>query len=289
MKKKIIKIISFVFIFITIIYGVYKIDSINRRKEKIENSIKYFIDSVVEKNYDNIKQYIKKSDGSELSDQEITNFLQNTGLYRATLIDSKDLSFTHSINVNFFDTNKGVISFSYETLNSELITNELDYYDAGVHEYFVTNDFLESDKEIKRYLVSKDLANGNEINYNNNDNELEKLLIYRYIKDENGDLYLEIIEEAKEDVKIAVFNMLDENFVDIKNEYKYEWNEDCSIFSVYYDSDKNQSFLENLYISTISMYSATIIQTLGDNPDWHLTINYYDYYTKELLSTEIIR
>lgn len=291
MNKKLIKIISLVFICIILIFVIYKINSINQTKERIVDATKYLMDSISNENYDKIKQYVKKDDGTELSDQEISNFLLNTGLYRAMFINDEEPSFTYSTNVNFFNTNKGTISFSYKALDSDLIANELEYHNTGVNEYFITNNIEESDKEIKRYPFAKDLANGEEINHNKDDSEIEvdEFLAYQYIQDEKGNFYLEIIEESKEDIIISMFNMLDENLEDKKNEYRYEWNEDCSIVSVYYNSVKEPSFIKNLYISTTSMLCSTTIQALNENPNWHLTINYYDYDTKELLNTEIIR
>ncbi len=35
--------------------------------------------------------------------------------------------------------------------------------------------------------------------------------------------------------------------------------------------------------------SSSFIQTLNGNGDWHLTINFYDFQTKELLHKEIFR
>lgn len=270
---------------------ICKIDSINQTKERIVDATKYLMDSISNENYDKIKQYVKNADGTELSNQEISNFLLNTGLYRAMLINDEEPSFTYSANVNFFNTNKGKISFSYKALDSDLIANELEYHNTGVNEYFITNDIEESDKDIKRYSFAKDLANGEEINYNKDDSgiEVDEFLAYQYIQDEKGDFYLEIIEESKEDIRISMFNMLDENLEDKKNEYKYEWNEDCSIVSVYYNSVKEPSSIKKTYISTASMLCSTTIQALNENPNWNLSINYYDYDTKELLNTEIIR
>ena len=291
MNKKLIKILSIVFICIAVIFVIYKIDSVNQTKERIVDATKYLMDSISDEDYDKIRSYVKKTDSTELSNQEISNFLLNTGLYRATFINDEEPSFTYSTNVNFFNTNKGTISFSYKALNGDLITNEIEYLNTGVDEYFITNDIEESDKEIKRYQFAKDLANGEEISHNNDNvtSEVDEFLEYQFIKDETGDFYLEIIEESKEDIRISMFNMLEENLEDKENEYKYEWNENCSIVSVYYNSVDEPSFIKNLHISTATILCATTIQALNEKPDWHLTINYYDYNTEELLKTEIIR
>lgn len=289
MRKKSIKMISVIFICIAIIFVIYKIDTINETKERMVKVAKYLMNSISAEDYEEIRLNVKKTDGTELSNQELANFLLNTGLYRAMFINTDEPSFTYSTNVNFFNTNKGAISFSYKALDGDLITNELEYYDAGINEYFITNDIKESDKEIKRYPLAKDLANGKDIDYKEDIDEDIIFFKYKMIQDANKDFYLEIFEESKEDIKISMFNMLDENFKNIENKYKYKWNDDCSIVSVYFNSINEPAFVKNLFISTTSMLCSTTIQALNGNPDWHLTINYYDYNTKKLLKTEKIR
>lgn len=290
MNKKLIKLLSIVFICIVVILVIYKIDSVSQTKERIVNTAKHLMESISNDDYDKIRTYIKKYDGSELSDQEISNFLLNTGLYRLIFINDEKPSFVYSTNVNFFNTNKGTILFNYKALDGDLITNEIDYLNTGINEYFITNDTEESGKIINRYPFDKDLANGEEITHSKDDkSEIDKTLAYQFIKDENGIFYIQIVEEAKEDIRISMFNMLDKNLKNKENEYRYEWNEDCSIVSVYYNSAKELSYIKNLHIITTSLLCSTTIQALNKNPDWHLNINYYDYNTEELLKTEIIR
>ena len=248
MRKKSIKIISVIFICIAIIFVIYKIDTINETKERMVKVAKYLMNSISAEDYEEIRLNVKKTDGTELSNQELANFLLNTGLYRAMFIDTDEPSFTYSTNVNFFNTNKGTISFSYKALNGDSITNELEYYDAGTQEYFITNDIKESDKEIKKYPFAKDLANGKDIDYKEDIDEDIIFFKYKMIQDANKDFYLEIFEESKEDIKISMFNMLDKNFKYIENKYKYEWNDDCSIVSVYFNSINEPAFVKNLFI-----------------------------------------
>lgn len=290
MNKKLIKLLSIVFICIVVILVIYKIDSVSQTKERIVNTAKHLMESISNDDYDKIRTYIKKDDGSELSDQEISNFLLNTELYRLIFINDEKPSFAYSTNVNFFNTNKGTILFNYKALDGDLITNEIDYLNTGINEYFITNDTEESGKIINRYPFDKDLANGEEITHSKDDkSEIDETLAYQFIKDENGIFYIQIVEEAKEDIRISMFNMLDKNLKNKENEYRYEWNEDCSIVSVYYNSAKELSYIKNLHIITTSLLCSTTIQALNKNPDWHLNINYYDYNTEELLKTEIIR
>ena len=44
------------------------------------------LESVTAEDYDKIKTYLRHTDGTELSDEEISNFVLNTGLYRAILV-----------------------------------------------------------------------------------------------------------------------------------------------------------------------------------------------------------
>lgn len=291
--KKSLKILGIVLICILIIFLICEISLVNRTKQRIMDNAKYLMDSISAEDYDRIRLSVKKANGTELSDQEILNFLLNTELYRATFINGGQPSFTYSTNVNLFNTNKGKILFSYEALNGDIITNELEYVHVGIHEYFITNNFDEKAKEIKKYPFAKDLANGEEIGYNedNADNKdgADKFWSYRFIQDEDGNSYLEIIEEAKEDIRIVMFNKLGKTLKDVEGKYKFEWNEDCSVVLVYYNSDEGLLYRNNLSIVTVSMLCSITSQALSENPDWHLTINYYDYNTEELLKTEIIR
>lgn len=288
-KKNLLKsIVIGILVFIGVIFIVYKIDSINRIEEKILDHTEWLMESISIQRYDEIKKYLKNIDDTELSNQVIYNFLLNTGLYRIIYINEENPEFQAEVSVNFWNTNKGKLYLSFEALNGDLINIELEYMKLGTEIYFITDDIQKSDKEIKQYPLEKDLANGKEVTYsgnNDNDNEFTE---YQFIQDENGNLYVQIIEEAKEDIKIAMINSIKEKLSD-SDKYTYNWNEDCSIISVYYNSTDELSFTKKLYIQTVSMLSSVTLQALNKNPDWHLTINYYDYNTKELLNYEIIR
>ena len=286
-KKNLLKsILIGILVFIGGIFIVYKIDSINRIEERILENIEWLMESISIQEYDEIKKYLKNIDNTELSNQDIYNFLLNTGLYRTIYINEENPEFQAEVSVNFWNTNKGKLYLSFEALNGDLINVELEYMKLGAEEYFITDDIQKSDKESKQYPLEKDLANGKEVTYSeNNDNEFTE---YQFIQDENGNLYVQIIEEAKEDIKIAMINSIKEELSD-SDKYTYNWNEDCSVISVYYNSNDELSFIKKLYIQTVSMLSSVTLQALNENPDWHLTINYYDYNTKELLNYEIIR
>ena len=86
-------------------------------------------------------------------------------------------------------------------------------------------------------------------------------------------------------------NMMYEELDSLKNineEYDIKWDKECKEFSVYYDKS-----VDSKLIATTMEYRmilcATVVQALDGNRDWHLTINYYDYNSEELLKTETIR
>ncbi len=288
MNKKIIKILSVVFIFIVAIFVIYNFDSVNRRKESMLDVAERLIDSISYEEYDKIGAYVKKIDGTELSQQELSNFLLNTGLYRVMFYNNEEPTFTYSTSVNFLNHDKGTLTLSFIALDGDLITNEIKYVNTGVDEYFVTDDIEESGKEVKRFPFDSDLKNGEEMGFKNDVSEDEAFFTYLFTQDEIGDFYLAVFEESKDDLRIAMFNMLESSLKDKENEYRYTWNNDCSLVSVYYSADE-LSFIKKLHIGSSSVLCAVTIQALNENSNWHLTIKYYDYNTEELLSTEIIR
>lgn len=294
MKNKLIKILSIVLVLVVILFIVYKVDSMNQTKENIVDVAKNLIDSISAEDYDGIRRTIRNVDGTELSDQQISNFLMNTGLYRTTLIEEEEPIFTYSANVNFINTDEGSIVFSFKALNGELITNKIEYVNTGVNEYLITNKIKESNKEKERFPIALDLANGKVIGYNDNsskDKENAKINIYSFVQDEDGNVFVEVIKEAKKDVKVAMVNMMYEELDSLKNineEYDIKWDKECKEFSVYYDKS-----VDSKLIATTMEYRmilcATVVQALEGNRDWHLTINYYDYNSEELLKIETIR
>jgi len=289
MKKKIIKILSIIFIFIVTIVIISHIDLSNQTKERMIEHTKNLMDSISRQDYDKIKIYLQKPDGTKLSDQEITNFLFNTGLYRATIVNSEEKYFTYTTSVNLFDSDKGTISFSFKALDGTLITNQLKYVDT----YLVTDKIQEPTLNKIKYPMATDLANGEHINNDNEDDE-ENLSskILSYVKDENGNLYIEIIEDVKEDIKIVQLNAVDDVNKNLKGKnenYYFELDKENNIFSVYYDESIKEDTITNSFINFAIWSPYSIYQVLNGNEDWHVTINYYDYNTKELLKSDIIR
>ena len=153
MKKRVKIILSIMIVLILILLAVYRIDIKNRTEEKIVNMTTELMESISNQNYDEIKTYLRHTDGTELSDEEISNFLLNTGLYRAILVE--DGTFLYDANTNFWNTNKGQILFSFTALNGENISNELTYTNDGVQEYLSTDKIQESTKEMEKYIVKK--------------------------------------------------------------------------------------------------------------------------------------
>lgn len=313
MKKKIVKILSIVFVCIMILFIVYKVDSINRRKEEIIEQAKYLMDSIADKDYERIRRNIRNIDGTELSDNQIYNFLLNTGLYRTTLPQIEQRTFTYlTPSVKIFNTKEGSIVFEVKALNGDIITNKLKYVRDGIDEYFITDKVQECDKEKERYPLELNLVNDKVIEYYDSDKKhIKSILIYKdkyydyiisneedmkkaiysYVQNENGEVCLEVFKEIKEDYRIAKINImyeLRESLRGINEKYDIKWDDKFEEFSVYYDKSVDSKVIASEIRSGI-LTSSINIQALDGVSDWHLTVNYFDYNTGELLKTEIFR
>lgn len=284
MKKNIIIAILVLVIIVLLIFKGFMI------KETKEDMLAIAKDSFsdIDTDYERIRENIKKEDGSNLSKTEIENLLLNTGLYRTLFTD--DETFTYTTNVNFFNTKTGSITFNFKAINGDTISNTFKYIRNGETEYLIADNFEESNKEKERYYFDVDLANGDTINYN--EVETKEQIDYEIIHfgyEERA--YVEILKEAKDDIKASNKKSLTKEIKFLKklNEnYDIKWNDDYTTFSVYYDeSIEEKAIAQTLKVRML--YSSITSQALNNNPDWHLTINYYDYQTNELLKTETFR
>lgn len=284
MKKNIIIAILVLVIIVLLIFKGFMI------KETKEDMLAIAKDSFsdIDTDYERIRKNIKKEDGSNLSKTEIENLLLNTGLYRTLFTD--DETFTYTTNVNFFNTKTGSITFNFKAINGDTISNTFKYIRNGETEYLIADNFEESNKEKERYYFDVDLANGDTINYN--EVETKEQIDYEIIHfgyEERA--YVEILKEAKDDIKASNKKSLTKEIKTLKklNEnYDIKWNDDYTTFSVYYDeSIEEKAIAQTLKVRML--YSSITSQALNNNPDWHLTINYYDYQTNELLKTETFR
>lgn len=285
MKKNIIIAILVLAIIVLLIFKDFMI------KETKEDMLAIAKDSFsdIDTDYKRIRENIKKEDGSNLSNTEIENLLLNTGLYRTLFTDNE--TFTYITNVNFFNTKSGSITFNFKAINGDTISNTFKYIRNGETEYLIADNFEESNKEKERYYFDVDLANGDTINYNEIETKerIDYEIIHFGYEDERT--YIEILKEAKDDIKASNKKSLTKEIKSLKklNEnYDIKWNDDYTIFSVYYD----ESIEEKVIAQTLKvriLYSSITSQALNNNPDWHLTINYYDYQTNELLKTETFR
>ena len=284
MKKNIIIAILVLVIIVLLIFKGFMI------KETKEDMLAIAKDSFsdIDTDYERIRENIKKEDGSNLSKTEIENLLLNTGLYRTLFTD--DETFTYTTNVNFFNTKTGSITFNFKAINGDTISNTFKYIRNGETEYLIADNFEESNKEKERYYFDVDLANGDTINYN--EVETKEQIDYEIIHfgyEERA--YVEILKEAKDDIKASNKKSLTKEIKSLKklNEnYDIKWNDDYTTFSVYYDeSIEEKAIAQTLKVRIL--YSSITSQALNNNPDWHLTINYYDYQRNELLKTETLR
>lgn len=288
--KKSSKIILGIIVVLIVIFVIYKVDSMRRVEERITEMAQNLLTGITNEDYEKIRNNLRSVEGNELSDQEITNFLLNTELYRATLLDNGGV--IYDVNVNFFNINEGNIVFGFTALNGENITRELKYVKNGTYSYFVTEETEECIKEKESYPIDTDLADGTELKYNTSEDSPDtKLKIYVFKQDENGGISLEIIKEAKEDIERKIELGMNEEIKTLKNindNYTMEFDNEYKKVSVYYsETDKNKVGIKALPLK-VMLYSITK-QALSGNPDWKLTIDYYDYNTRELLSEQVIR
>ena len=291
--KKYKKVGIIIVICILCIFTIYKIDSSNRRKKQIVEFTNSLLDNMVAENYEMVKDNLRKQNGEALSDEELENFLLNTGLYRALLIDGNDIPYIYSAKVNFFNLNEGIISFSFKALNGDLISNTLKYKQEGADAFLIVNDVEKNNKVIKKYPIKIDLANGKNIESDNEISDETSLNIdaWSFVKDENNNIVLEVVEEAKEDIKIVMDNMMGEELESFKSaneNYNMMFDKEGKEISLYYTTE-NKNELRIFTFELRAMLYAMVIQGMNENPDWHVTINYYDYKTKDLLESKIIR
>ncbi len=97
--------------------------------------------------------------------------------------------------------------------------------------------------------------------------------------------------EAKEDIEITMSDMMDNELQSFKNKnknYNITFDKDGKKISVYYTSER-QNQLQMTTFELRAMSYAMVIQGIHENLNWHLTINYYDYQTKTLLESKVIR
>ena len=289
--KKMKKILSIIIVLVLIFYMVYKIDTVNRTKAKIVDITTTLMNAISSQDYEKIKIYLKHADGTELTDEEISNFLLNTGLYRATLVE--DGTFLYDANTSFFNTDKGQILFSFTALNGENISNQLEYINDGTQEYLATDELQAVTKETEKYPIALDLADGSKIEYDESseDEDSEKINIYSFVQEKDGGISVEVIKEAKEDLEKYLEIQMYEGIDTLKNlneNYTMEWDNEYKEVSIYYeDSVKDKMGIKEVRLRTC--LHSLLKQGINGNSDWKLTIYYYDYNTRELLSTEIIR
>ena len=297
MKKKLIRIAVILIILLLAITIIAKIDTMKQTKENAIEQGERLIDAIRSNNYDDIRKHVKNMDGQDLSNEQIDNFLLNTNLFRILSIsgDEEIKVFNTSSKASFLNHNEGSVLFSFQAVDGDVFTNEIKYIRNGAHEYLVTDRIETSNKQKVKYYMASDLANGKYINFEENEedaSELERIL-GGYGIDEKGNRYFEILEDSIDDIKINTLNALADarnSLKKVNNNYNIEWNDDYKVFSIYYEesieTNKPMTYLEAY---SMCYYTSELMQCLSGNENWRLTIDFYDYNTKELIKTETIR
>mgnify|MGYP001623747273 FL=1 len=281
-------IIIAILVLVIIVLLVFKGFMIKETKEDMLNLAEGLFDNI-DQNYDIITDNVKKEDGNNIIGQEIENFLINTGLYRTLFVDDKEFNFI--TNVNLFNTKTDNITINFKAANGDVISNNFKYIRNGETEYFIADNFEESNKEKEKFYLNTDLENETELNSYNN--QTQTFIVSEVFQTgyEDDKLYIEIFKESKEDIITSSKNTLNDELKSLKkinNNYNIEWNNNYSLFSVYYEKGVEEKVISNTMKTSI-LFSSMILQALNNEQDWHLTINYYDYQTNELLNTETFR
>lgn len=288
-KRNILIIIVLLLIIVLISFKVFMIKETKNDMLAIAKDLFNDIDT----DYERIKENIKKEDGSNLSNTEIENLLLNTGLYRTLFTD--DETFTYTTNVNFFNTKRGSITFNFKAINGDTISSTFKYFRQDTTSYLIATDNIikDSNKEKEKYYLDTDLKNDEELNFYEDSNEKNTNIGYEvlHIDSENNKLFIEILKEAKDDIIYATEKHLTDEIKNLKNineNYKVNYNDDYTVFSIYYDEATNNKIIAQT-LKTRILYFSIISQALDNKEDWHLTINYYNYKNNTLLKTETIR
>ena len=293
--KKIVILLCIVLVCILLFFVKINFDYMKQTKESAIEFAERWVDSIIFSDFDSAREIIKNSDGKDLSDEQMTNFLLNTDLFRLISFEEKVQLLECTSKSNFFNYNEGNVIFSFKAVDGDIITNEIKYIHNGANEYLVTDMIGTSNKRKIKYPFASNLANGqNLINENKTDNEsLNFGLIGGYGVDESENCYFEIIEDSIDDIKINTLNLLLDARTSLKkinDNYNIEWDDEYKVFSIYYEENiELNNPLVYLKVYGSSYNTSLLMQCLSGNEDWKLTINFYDFNTKELIKTEKIR
>lgn len=295
MKKKLIIILIIVFLCIGGVFVYYKFDTANRIKDSMLENSQYLMKNICNSNYKNIGIYLRDEQGKKLSDEQIENFLFNTQFYRSMLIKDKEKqNYVYSTDVNYFNPGESSITLSFKALDGDLIKHKFKYINKGAEEYFVADNTEKCDVEKEKLPMALDLANGTVLEHDENpdeDKEIANNTPYTFVEDEDKNTYILVNKEIKDDLVIYFSDMIYEELNCLKyinKDYDIKWDKEYKEFSVYYDeSVESKIIAKSMRVKMLA--SSSFIQTLNGNGDWHLTINFYDFQTKELLHKEIFR
>ena len=301
-KKKPIIVISVVLVLIAALFVVFVIDSRKRLDERINDKFNTFIKYMSNSDYEGMKMSLADPQGNELTDDQLKNFLVNTGLYRAYMSDSETMPTKTKIGlVGFSKTEKGNISFSFTALDGEIIENDLEYVHKGAHGYFIAKDNFTKpvEKEYAKFPVAP-ISDETEFveseEDDDDDNFFSNLNICIFNKEEDGKIYIEVYKEAQNDVKKyldskyhkSIEKNNDEKDSDL--DYRLKLKDDYTELDVYWmdKSDMNLNLLQMSNFWSYISYSSWL-QALNGIEDWHLTINNYDYKTNEFIGKLKVR
>lgn len=294
MKIKLKTILIIIAICLCLLYIIYKVDTYNEAKNRVEEIGQQVINLSSSNDYEGLRKILKKTNGKELTDDEITNFLINTKLYRTKFVDEDNREYSFNISLNLFNVRKGNILIFFKPLNGQVISNNLKYERTGAVEYLIAEKIEEPDLERKSSYIKLDLEDGTliEVNDEHKSNSVHVFEMKR-VSDDKAEL--SILKDEKEEYKIYLKNEMNKAANKLyKNAQECSFNEDYTAIKVYMRQDdykeieQNPAKFYNAYKLQI-WYQSMILQSLEGNEDWHFKLELYDYDTNELVKTEIIR
>lgn len=286
--KKLKIIISIVLILVVGLFVLFEVDSRNRTEKKINANFTTLLKSLSYSDCDKIRNNLADKDGKKLDDEQIKNYIVNSGFYRKIYTKSEEI-YT-KVSVGFLNTDEGTVDFSFNTLDGNKVAGTLKYVHKGAHEYFIAEDNLINslNKEYKKVPLTVEGADFSKFKLSFDDSEDDdsteddsiELDDYYIDKISSGKYEFCYYKEAEGDLKAyladslyAEKRKLDDND---SSEYTINFDDKFTQINLYAKNPKDVK-LDALDLVTLlyMMRTEVCIQLINGNEDWHLALNVY--------------
>lgn len=295
MKKKAIIILGTILSLIAIMYVHSCYNEMKKTEKKAVEKISELLAGISSNEYDKVASCLRKKNGTELTKEEIDNFLINTRLYNAAITHDENRYFKCNAKAKLFQKNNVDVEFSFFTLSDDKIACKLVFGPSENRIYVDDGELKNNRKERKKYYFKTDLADGSKMKYESEndaggDNKEEIIhIIYKAGQDKDGKVYYDVLEEGKTALLAYLQYELDattKSLEENKENFTILWNKDYSKMSVYTKKGTNEL---NSIVTFEMYYNSMMKQILEENQDWKFEIDYYDYDTKEFVGKEAYR